>query len=190
MTMTPEEARAKVDAAREAFNAEAAKVETSLETMLRDSLGALIAKLLDEQADVLNSKEPADVATLKFNALQAIDAAVAGVHGIVASINLDTATLRVRKNVTGESLIDLDPGLTQLLKPLVLLLRDAGFRVDSQNGTMADVRVSDLPNWIGFKVVPRSLDQPAEQYGKAKIDLQEAEHAVEADKAKSAWDNA
>lgn len=190
MTMTPEQARAKVDAAREAFNAEAAKVEAGLETMLRDSLNALIEKLLNEQADVVNSKEPADVATLKFNTVQAIDAAVAGVHEVIASINLDAATRAVRTNSTGDSLIKLDSGLTQLLQPLVLLLRDAGFRVNSQNGSMATVGVSDLPNWLGFMRASRALDQPAERYGKAKIELQEAEHAVAADKAKSAWDNA
>jgi hypothetical protein len=190
MTMTPDEARVKVDAAREAFNAQAATAEASLEKLVREGLNALIAKLLDEQAKVVNSKEPADVATLKFNALQAIDAAVAGVHGIIASINLDTATRSARKNLSGGSYISLDSGLTQLLKPLVLLLRDAGFQVYSRNGTMADFRVSDLPNSTAFLMAARSLDGPAEQYGKAKIDLQEAEHAVAADKAKSAWDNA
>lgn len=190
MTMTPDEARVKVDAAREVFNAQAAAVEANLESLVRDGLNALIAKLLDEQPDELNSMEPAEVATLKVNAGQAIDAAVAGVHGVIASIDLDAATRTVRKYTSGGSYISLDSGLAQLLRPLVLLLRDAGFEVYTRNRTMANFSVSDLPNSTAFIMAVRSLDRPAEEYGKAKIDLQEAEHAVAAENAKSAWDNA
>jgi hypothetical protein len=192
LKMTPQEARN--IAASKLTIAEQARgvlLEALSESWLKRS-DELIRKAVIDQPEVTKQMDVADLATLKFNLSTAVDSANSSIPASFGP-ELDIAKLagRVRRNQSGYVRPTWSAQEAKLGENLYGLLSAAGYnmqRLRAGKGNYSHSQFTssdiDLRAYEQLSV----FNTAVEAYGRALLDLADAEHTVAAREAENIWD--
>ncbi|OZD30810.1 hypothetical protein CH252_40575 [Rhodococcus sp. 06-1477-1B] len=165
-----------------------------LESALEVALQQLVERVVVGQPDVTNAMDPADLATLKFNYVQSMNAAKSGVHGLLEMEELERRSKGAMTNSTGDVFVRLNTELSTLLQgPSRLLAQKYSLRAAvpaAKTRPNAEILLSDLMSVTPVEVIGREIDSAVEALGKAKIGLEKAQRDAASRQARDAWDKA
>jgi hypothetical protein len=188
-----DDAKSMVDKKRTQLLSVLPEVVKGFQEAVAGAIDQMVEQTVIKQPGHTASLDAAQLGVLKFNIAEAKKSALAGIEGIVSSINFDSLASRASRNMHGQSFVKASELLSGLLQPTGDLLQTAGYNVNVLKASSFDdgYRLESIRG-VGSaaSVAARRLDEVIERYGQAKIQLAEAEtDAAQAD-ARSAWDNA
>ena len=188
--LTPEDARAAVESARAAAEAERDRLIGAVKDALGGALEATITRVVTkDQAEVTTGIGPADLAVLKANLANAVLTAQASVPAALEGLlDIDKLLSTVKNMVVGDPKVKIDAEVAALSGSVHALLRKAGYAFPRRFWDDEPKAFSIADLGLNFTKDTKAFDSSVTALHKALNDVKRADHHVAGQDAVSLWE--